>query len=97
MTQTVKTPNGRSSVWIEADHGQGRYTGLRCVTWHKVTLAEYLERLDLAWIDEGREESIKATLALFSKGHAYEAVDGDRSEIFATEKEARDWAWSRDC
>lgn len=97
MTQTIRTANGRRAVWIEADHGQGRRTSLREVTWQKIDLKEYLELNLDGDLDESHVDRIRGDLLKFTKGYAWEAFDRGNSEIFATEEEARDWAWSRDC
>ncbi len=99
MTQTVRTACGRNAVWIEADHGQGRRSGNRKVEWYKITLVDYLERVNLEELDDHQASRIREQLQAFRRGYAYEACDDDgrRVEYFATFREARDWAWSQDC
>lgn len=98
MTRTVRTPEGRNAMWIEADYGQGRRGRARKVEWYRLSLAEYLEQVDLEALAEGMLAEVRKELLRFSgTGYAWQATDCDRSEIFETAKEARDWARSRDC
>lgn len=98
MTQTVRTPNGRNSVWIEADYGNGNRGKPRLVTFYKITLTEYIQQIELEGLDEEQVLDIKNLIILFDKrSHCYMVEDNGLSWLFRTLKEARDWAYSRDC
>lgn len=106
MTQTIRTKNDERSVWIESDLGQGRRGKARLVSWCKITIKEYLDRTDLEGLDEQKAEIVKEELMCFNnpnpsvsnKSWAWEACDEDgETAIFKSEKEARDWAYSRNC
>lgn len=97
MTQTIRKPEGRNKLWIAADHGsKPSYT--RYVVWYKITLEEYLRDAHFEDLDDDQAEQVKNELLCFNKtGTAWFAVDGYETCIFATAKEARDWAYSRNC
>lgn len=95
MTQTIRTPNGKNGLWIEADFGQGR---ARLIQWHSVSLAAYVNWLDLEGLDEEQVEKIKVDLMKFThNGKAWVVNDNGVSKIFTYFKDARDWAYSQNC
>ena len=97
MTQTAYTPDGRSALWIEADHGHFK-TGTRRIEWHKISLPDYLDQIDLEGLDAEQVRWITANLRLFDRGYAWQAWDDNfESVIVRTEREARDWAYSQNC
>lgn len=94
MTQTIRTPAGRFGVWIEADRpGSRPYK----VSWSKISLSEYLDRIDLDELDDNQANSIKDELRKFSKGFAWQVDTGVETAIFRSEKEARDWGYFQFC
>jgi len=94
MTQTIRTPNGPNAVWIEAAHGGAKP---RRVEWYKITLAEYLESLDLEHLDDEQAEEVKGNLEKFDKGYAYRVCDESEEVICRTWREAREWAYRQFC
>ena len=98
MTQTVYTPAGRSAIWIEADHGQGRRGAPRRIEWRRIELPEYIDMVDLVDLNEAQANKIKAEFSQFKRGFAWLVQDSDcESEIVATAAEARAWAYNRFC
>jgi len=94
MTQTIRTPDGQNAVWIEADHGGAKP---RRIEWYRITLAEYLEDLDLEELGEDQAEAVKGDLGEFNKGYAYRVCDESEEVICRTRREAREWAYSQFC
>ena len=97
MTQTIRTPEGYRKLWIEADYGQGRRGAPRLVLWFKISLREFINNADLEELDIEQANAMISELECFTSGYAWQVVDDYDVKIFRTAKEARAWAYSRDC
>ena len=95
MTQTIRKSNGKKSVDIYADYASGKTEFKYSVEWQKISIQEYLD----LFIGEEISDEILSEVKKFKDGFAWECSkeNGAQTELFSTEREARDYAFSQDC